>query len=67
MTVQDLDKLVSKTELNPVSKIALRSVRKAMMTGRCGDAVIGRGSWSISMDTDGGSQVTMSFSFKRES
>ncbi len=66
MTVQDLDRLVSKTVMTPVARSALLSVRKAVMSGRCGDATIGEGSWAISIDTEVGRQVRMSFSFKRD-
>lgn len=66
MTVQDLDRLVSKTVINPVSLSALKSVRKAVMSGRCGDPSVGEGTWSISIDTEVGRQVRMSFSFKRD-
>ena len=66
MTVQDLDRLVAKTDLNPTAKIALRSIRKAVMTGRCGDASVGEASWSISIDTEVGRSMRMNFSFKRD-
>lgn len=66
MTLADLDRLASKTEMNALSRAALRTVRKAIMTGRCGDAKVGSGTWSIAIDTDAGRQVKMSFSFKRD-
>jgi len=66
MTIRDLDRLVTKTELTPVSKTALKEVRKAVMSGRCGDTNIGRASWSITLDTSSGSGVKMNFSFKRD-
>lgn len=66
MTVQDLDRLVSKTDLNPMSKSALKNVRKAVMSGRCGDAEVGTAAWSISIDNEAGRQVRMSFTFKRD-
>jgi len=66
MTIRELDRLVSKTEMNPVSKRGLRAVRKAVMSGRCGDHEIGTGTWSVSMTNIGGSTVKMSFSFKRD-
>jgi hypothetical protein len=67
MTVSDLDRLVSKTEVNEATKSALREVRKAVMSGSCGNAEIGRGVWSIAIDTSAGRQVRMSFNFKRVS
>jgi hypothetical protein len=65
MTVSDLDRLASKTDMNPMAKTAMRLVRSAVMTGRCGDAVINNGTWSVAIDTEAGRQVRMSFSFKR--
>lgn len=66
MNERELDRLVSKTEMNPISKQGLRAVRKAVLSGRCGDPEIGSGTWSITMDNIGGSQVKMNFSFKRD-
>ena len=65
MTVPELDRLVSKTEINPTSKNALKIVRSMVMKGMCGDAEIGRAGWSVSVDTIAGKPVRMSFSFKR--
>lgn len=67
MTIRDLDRLVSKTEMTPLSKTMLKRVRKAVMSGQSVDAQKRKGTWTVAMDSDGGSQVTMSFSFKRES
>lgn len=61
-----LDRLISKTEMTPLSKVALRTVRRAVMRGVVGDAEVGKGSWSVVVDTDAGKAVRMSFSFKRE-
>ena len=66
MTIRELDRLVSKTEMTPNSKQALRVVRKAVMTGRCGDARSGSGSWTIAVDNREGTMLRMSFSFKRD-
>jgi hypothetical protein len=65
MTVQDLDRLVTRTTMTPISKQGLRRVRKAIVSGRCGDATVGGGSWSVSIDTEEDMPVRMSFSFKR--
>jgi hypothetical protein len=67
MTTRDLDRLVSKTELNPVNKQVLREVRKAVMSGRAGDAVIGEADWMIGMVSRGGSGMRFHFSFKKVS
>lgn len=67
MTIRDLDRLVTKTDMTPVSKSALKIVRKAVMNGRCGSPEVGEARWSISVDTESGRGVKMNFSFKRES
>ena len=66
MTIRELDRLVSKTDMNPLAKQGLRAVRKAVMSGRCGNPEIGSGTWSVSMTSIGGSPLKMSFSFKRD-
>lgn len=66
MTVADLDRLVSRTEVNPIAKIGLKEVRRAVLTGRCGEPDVSEASWSISIDSEAGRQVRMSFSFKRK-
>lgn len=66
MTIRDLDRLVSRTDMNPISKMALRSVRRAVITGRCGDPEVRSGSWSVVVDTSGGQPTRMTFSFKRD-
>lgn len=67
MTIRDLDRLVSKTEMTPTSKTMLRRVRKAVMSGQVVDSQQRKGTWTVALDSDGGSKVTMSFSFKRDS
>lgn len=66
MTIRELDRLVSKTEITPLSRQGLRAVRKAVMSGRCSDPQLGGGTWSVSMTSIGGSPVRMNFSFKRD-
>jgi hypothetical protein len=66
MTIQDLDRLVTKTNMTPASKRALKEVRRAVMTGGAIDPDVGAASWSIALDTLAGMPVRMSFSFKRE-
>lgn len=65
MTIRDLDRLVSRTELNPVSKQALREVRQGVMSGRVSDAEVGEAEWRIGLCSRGGSDVKFVFSFKR--
>lgn len=66
MTVRELDRLVTKTELNPVTKSALRTVRKAIQTGRCGDTEVGTATWKVEIDSANGVPMHMRFSFKRD-
>lgn len=49
LTIPALDRLVSKTEMTPVSKQALRHVRKAVLSGRVEDPVLGNGYWEVAM------------------
>jgi hypothetical protein len=65
LTVKDLDRLVTKTEITPLSKRALRNVRHAVIAGTAGDAEVGHAKWSISMDTSLGVPLRMTFSFRR--
>ena len=68
MTTRDLDRLISKTELTPISKQSLRVVRKAVVSGRCGDPEIRTGgTWSVKIDSPDGHATKMTFSFKRDS
>jgi hypothetical protein len=66
MTVRELDRLVTRTEMTPISKRALRNVRQAVISGRSGNALIGQYSWSVGVDTEDGQAVRTTFSFKRE-
>ena len=66
MTVSDLDRLVTKTELTPLSKRMLREVRKVVLSGTVVEPEIGRASWSVSVDTEKGQPVTVRFSFRKE-
>lgn len=66
MTVRDLDRLISKMELDGTRKKMLRDVRKAVMSGRSGDAEIGRASWSVEVQSLNGTPLRISFRFKRD-
>ena len=66
MTIADLDRLVTKTELSPVSKQMLRGVRTALISGAVGEPDIRSATWSIGIQTDGGYPARMTFSFKRD-
>ena len=65
LAVRDLDRLVSRTELNPVSKRALKEVRRAVLTGVASDVNSNKAEWRIGISTAGGSVVRFSFSFKK--
>ena len=65
VTTRDLDRLVSRTELTPVSKTALRGVRRAIMTGLAEDPEEGKARWSIEILSRGGNTVRFKFSFKK--
>lgn len=67
MDERHLDRLVTKTNITPASKRALREVRRAVTTGSCGDPEVGTARWSVEIDTVKGVPVRMSFSFKRDS
>jgi len=66
MTLKELDRLVTRTDINDISKKALRHVRTAIEHGRCGSPVIGDAIWRVAFETDSGSPVTMSFSFRKD-
>jgi hypothetical protein len=65
MTVQDLDRLVSQTELTSLTKHALRGVRKAVLSGRASDFEVGRYDWSVGVETRNGTGVRFSFSLRK--
>lgn len=67
VTIRDIDRLVSKTELSPVSKTALRGVRHAVMTGLASDPEEGKAEWRIGITSRGGNAVRFHFSFKKVS
>lgn len=49
VNTQELDRLVTKTELNPFVKLALRRVRKAIATGDVTSLSISKRSWSVTV------------------
>lgn len=66
MTVRELDRLVTRTEMTPIAKKGLRHVRKAVMTGKAGSHEVGTATWSVCIDNDSNSGMRVSFSFKRD-
>ena len=65
MTVSELDRFISKTELSPATKRALRTVRSSVISGTAGEPGINDISWSVSVETDGGYPAKMTFSWKK--
>jgi hypothetical protein len=65
MTIRELDRLVSQTELTPVSKHALRHVRKAVMSGRATNPEVNRYDWSVGVEQRAGGGVKFSFSLRK--
>jgi len=66
MTVNELDRLMSRTDLTPESKVALRHVRKAIVRGESGEAKVLRSEWSVSISGERGTPVTMRFAYRRQ-
>lgn len=64
MDTRDLDRLVSKTELSPFVKIALRRVRKAIETGNVTGFQISKHSWSVRVADPKGLSCTWTFTLK---
>jgi hypothetical protein len=65
VTIQQLDRLITSTQLDPVSKSLLRRVRKSVQSGTVGDAVVGKARWSVSIESEAGQPIKMNFSFRR--
>jgi hypothetical protein len=64
-TVQELDRLVSKTVLDPVTKRGLRIVRRAIETGRAGEVVIADHQWTVPVDSPDGTPIRVSFRLRK--
>lgn len=66
MTIRELDRLITQTELTPLNKKVLKNVRKAIMSGRAGNDSVGRASWAIEVQSLNGTPLRISFKFKRD-
>jgi hypothetical protein len=64
-TTRDLDRLVSQTEMDPVSKRALRHVRKAVISGRATDPSVHDYDWSIGVESRNGAGVRVTFTLRK--
>ena len=64
MDTRDLDRLVSKTELNPFVKMALRRVRRAAERGNVTGFKMTKHSWSVKVADPKGLSCTWVFTLK---
>jgi hypothetical protein len=65
VTIRELDRLVSKTDLTPASKLLLRAVRKSAMRGKVRGPQLSRYSWAVIVEDFGSSGATFRFNLKR--
>jgi hypothetical protein len=66
VTISELDRLVSKTELTPAAKLLLRAVRKSVMKGRVRGPELSRYSWTVVVEDFGGRGAKFRFNLRRE-
>jgi len=64
MDTRDLDRLISKTALNPFTKMALRRVRKAVAAGNVTGFSVSKHSWSVKVADPMGLSCTWVFTLK---
>lgn len=65
MDIRELDRLVSKTELTPASKLMLRTVRKSAMSGRVRGPEMDDYKWSVYVEDFGSSGAKFTFALRR--
>lgn len=65
MTIRELDRLVSQTDITPVSKKTLRHVREAVMSGRASDPSMGRYDWSVGVVSKAGTPIRFRFTLRK--
>jgi len=66
MDVRTLDRLVSKTELTPASKMMLKVVRKSIMKGRVKGPLMTDYSWTVMVQEFAGQSAKLTFKLKKE-
>lgn len=66
MTIRELDRLVTKTDINDMSKRALRSVRTAILAGKNMALNLDSSKWSVAFENEYGNEMKVSFSFRKE-
>lgn len=65
MDTRDLDRLVTKTELSPLVKVALRRVRKAIEAGEVESFQIDKYKWSVRVSNPKGLSCTWTFTMRK--
>lgn len=65
VNIRDLDRLVSRTEITPASKLLLRAVRKSAMRGKVRGPQMSRYTWAVIVEDFGSSGATFRFNIKR--
>lgn len=63
---RELDRLISKTELSPFVKMALRRVRKAITSGDVSGFSIDKHKWSVRVVDPAGLSCTWTFSLRED-
>lgn len=66
MSIKELDRLVTKTEITEASKKALKHVRTAVLCGKCEEPTVATRGWRVAFENEYGLPVRLSFSFKEE-
>jgi hypothetical protein len=66
MNTRELDRLVSKTELSPLVKVALRRVRRALERGDVTGLTVNKNSWSVRVADPAGLSCTWTFYLRKE-
>ena len=64
MDTRDLDRMVTKTELNPFVKMALRRLRKNIEQGNVTGYTMTKKSWSVKVADPKGLECTWTFTLK---
>lgn len=64
MDTRDLDRMVTKTELNPFVKMALRRLRKNIEQGNVTGYSMTKKSWSVKVADPRGLECTWTFTLK---
>lgn len=66
MNIRELDRLVTKTELSPMAKLALRRVRRAIEGGSVQGLSISKNSWSVKVKDPAGLSCTWTFYLRKD-